>query len=52
MAKKYIVRNFNPGKPKHNQVNPLLNLSALGINTDRDIIKSSMALGVTETSDS
>lgn len=52
MPKKYIVRNFNPGKPKHNQVNPLLNLSSLGINTDKDIIKSSLALGVTETTES
>lgn len=29
----------------------MLNLSALGINTDRDIIKSSLALGVTETAE-
>ena len=47
--KKYIVRNFSPGKSKHNKVNDLISLSQLGIDTDRNIIKSSMALGVSET---
>lgn len=50
MAKtKYIIRNFSPGKSNHNKVNDLISLSALGINTDNNIIKSSMALGVSET---
>ena len=32
--KKYILRSFNPGnKEKHNKVNTLINLSALGLNT-------------------
>nr|DAY42167.1 MAG TPA: hypothetical protein [Caudoviricetes sp.] len=38
MAKKYIIRSFNPGKREHNKVNTLLNLSSLGINTAENII--------------
>lgn len=47
--KKYIIRNFSPGKAQHNKVNDLISLSSLGINTEYNIIKSSMALGVSET---
>ena len=32
MARKYILRKFNPGKPEHNKVNTLISLSALGLN--------------------
>ena len=49
MAKKYIIRSFNPGKREHNKVNTLLNLSSLGINTAENIIQSSQSLGVTQT---
>ena len=34
MAKKYIIRSFDPGKKKHNQIsNALISLSALGLNS-------------------
>jgi hypothetical protein len=33
MAKKYIVRKFNPGQEDHNKINTLINLSALSLNT-------------------
>lgn len=34
MAKKYILRQFKPGDvDKHNKVNTLINLSALGLNS-------------------
>jgi hypothetical protein len=49
--KKYILRSFNPGnKDKHNKVNTLINLSALGLNTQQSIIKHSLSLGASETS--
>lgn len=49
MPKQYILRTHKPGRKGHNTVNTLLDLSILGINTDQNIIKSSMALGVSET---
>ena len=50
MAKKYILRNFSPGKKEHNKVNALINLSALGLNAQQSIIKNSIARGASETS--
>ena len=41
MAKKYIIRSFNPGRREHNKINPLVNLSSLGITTTENIISSS-----------
>lgn len=49
MPKKFIVRRFNPGKEDHNKTNPLINLSALGLNSSQSIIKTSLALGVSQT---
>ena len=50
MAKKYIVRKFNPGKEDHNKINTLINLSSLNLNSAQSIIKTSLALGASETS--
>lgn len=50
MAKKYILRKFSPGKKEHNKVNTLINLSALGLNAQQNIINNSLSLGATETS--
>lgn len=49
MAKKYVIRSFNPGKRDHGRINPLINLSSLGINTANNIIKTSLSLGASET---
>lgn len=49
--KKYIIRNFKPGQKQHNKITDLISLSALGFNTDSNIVKSSLALGVSETTD-
>lgn len=49
--KKYIIRNFKPNTKQHNKVSDLISLSALGFNTDANIVKSSLALGTSETSD-
>lgn len=49
MAKKYIVRKFSPGKADHNKINPLINLSALNLNSQQSILKTSLALGASET---
>lgn len=49
MAKKYIVRKFNPGKEDHNKINTLINLSALSLNSAQSIVKTSLALGASET---
>ena len=52
MAKKYIVRKFNPGQSDHNKVNPLINLSALSLNAAQSVLKTSLALGASETTQS
>ena len=49
MAKKYIVRKFSPGKADHNKINPLINLSALSLNSQQSVLKTSLALGASET---
>lgn len=49
--KKYIIRNFKPNTKQHNKVSDLISLSALGFNADANIVKSSLALGTSETSD-
>lgn len=51
MAKKYIVRSFNPGKKDHNKINPLINLSQLGIKSTSSILKTSLSLGASETNE-
>ena len=49
MAKKYIIRSFKPGsKKEHNKVNTLINLSALGLNTQQSILKNSLSVGASE----
>ena len=49
MAKKYIIRSFKPGsKKEHNKVNALINLSALGLNTQQSILKNSLSVGASE----
>ena len=48
MAKKFVLRTFKPGKKEHNKVNTLINLSALGLNSQQSIIKNSIALGAAE----
>jgi len=45
MAKKYIIRKFNPGKEDHNKINPLINLSALNLNASQASLKTSLSLG-------
>lgn len=53
MAKKYILRQFKPDDvEKHNKVNTLINLSALGLNASQSILKNSLSLGASETSSS
>lgn len=49
MAKKYIFRTFNPGANSHKEVNPLINLSQLGISTNTSIMKTSLGLSTTQT---
>ena len=49
MAKKYIFRSFNPGANSHKEVNPLINLSQLGISTNTSIMKTSLGLSTTQT---
>lgn len=50
MAKKFIVRKFNPGKEDHNKINTLINLSALNLNSAQSVLQTSLALGASETS--
>lgn len=52
MAKKYILRQFKPGDKTHNKINTLINLSALGLNASQSIIKNSLSLGASETTNS
>lgn len=50
MAKKYIIRKFNPGKEDHNKIeNTLINLSSLNLNASQSILQTSLALGASET---
>ena len=50
MAKKYIVRKFNPGKEDHNKIeNTLINLSSLNLNASQSVLQTSLALGASET---
>lgn len=49
MAKKYVIKSFKPGEKTHNHINPLINLSALGINSNTDIIKTSLSLSASQT---
>lgn len=51
MPKKYVIRSFNPGKKEHKRINPLINLSSLGINTSNTILKTSLSLGASETNE-
>ena len=51
MPKKYVIRSFNPGKQNHKRINPLINLSSLGINTSSSILKTSLSLGASETNE-
>lgn len=44
MAKKYIIKSFKPGEKTHKHINPLINLSSLGINTNTDIMKTALSL--------
>lgn len=50
MPKKFVLRNFNPGKEDHNKTSQLINLSALGLNSSQSILKTSLAFGASETS--
>ena len=52
MAKQYIIRSFKPGDKSHNrpQRNTLINLSALGLNSQQSILRHSLAQGASETS--
>lgn len=50
MPTKYIARKFNPGKADHNKINTLINLSSLSLNSAQSILKTSLALGSTQTS--
>ena len=49
MAKKYVLRSFKPGDKKHNKVNTLINLSALGLNSSQSILKNSLSVGASES---
>ena len=49
MAKKYVVRKFNPGNEDHNKINTLINLSSLSLNSAQSVIRTSLSLGVSET---
>lgn len=49
MAKKYVIKSFNPGEKGHNRVNPLINLSSFGLSTNQSIVKNALALGASST---
>lgn len=49
MNKKYVIKSFKPGNIEHKHVNPLINLSSLGISTNSDITKTSLGLSVSQT---
>jgi hypothetical protein len=47
MAKKYIIKSFNPSAESHKHINPLINLSSLGINANSNILKTALGLSAT-----
>lgn len=49
MAKKYIIKSFNPSAESHKHINPLINLSSLGINANSNILKTALGLSATQT---
>lgn len=53
MPKKYILKSFAPGSTKNNKrgFSNLFNLSKIGLDWNTSLIKSSIALGVSETSE-
>ena len=53
MPKKYILKSFAPGSTKNNKrgFSNLFNLSKIGFDWNTSLIKSSIALGVSEISE-
>lgn len=49
MAKKFIIKTFNPGEKGHNSINPLVNLSSFGLSTNQNIIKNALSLSASVT---
>lgn len=49
MAKKYVIKSFKPGSVNHKHTNPLIDLTALGISTNSDIMKTSLGLSASQT---
>lgn len=49
MPKKYIIRSFNPGGESHNHINPLINLSSFGLNSNQSIMKNALAISASQT---
>jgi len=47
--KTYVIKSFKPGSSEHRHINPLINLSSLGISTNANIMKTSLGLSRTET---
>ena len=45
MAKKYVLRSFKPGEQNHNHVNPLINLSSFGLQSNQSIMKNALLKG-------
>lgn len=52
-SKKYILKSFAPGSPKNNKksFSNLFNLSKIGLDWNTSLIKSSLALGISETTE-
>ena len=49
MAKKYVLRSFKPGEQNHNHVNPLINLSSFGLQSNQSIMKNALAISASQT---
>lgn len=47
--KKFRIRNFNPGTPEHKHLNPLIDLSRLGLDNGDRMLKLSLAHSTSET---
>ena len=49
MAKRYVLRSFKPGEQNHNHVNPLINLSSFGLQSNQSIMKNALAISASQT---
>ena len=49
MATKYVLRSFKPGEQNHNHINPLINLSSFGLQSNQSIMKNALAISASQT---